>query len=864
MSACRGSRDGPVRVPRRFAVLMLVLAWSWLLGLLGPSRAHASPSGVGFAARYLVGADVPDDLFGQPIAEIRFEGNRRVESEAMMLEIDSAVGELLTRKKLAADIRRLWGLGYFEDIRVEGELGPNGVVLTYVVRERPTVRKIIVEGNTKVKLDDINEVLDLEKNQVLDLGKVKANVEKIRDLYTEEGFFLAKVDYALRPVPDNPGQVDVVIVIEESKPVVVRSITFVGNKAFSDRQLQRTIQTRVGGYLSILTKKAGGVFNRDAFAQDFQFLKSWYFDHGYLDVRIKDPQISLSADRRFVHITIPVEEGPQYRIGEIRAKEVVPKGESPLYTEQALAESITPLLRKGDVAAMGKVERIRSDIERRYKDAGYAYVNVVPNARPDKENLLLYLTLEVDKGPLVYIERIEISGNEKTADKVIRRELLVSEGDLYSETGKERSEFAVLRLGYFSEATVSTSKGSAPDKIVLNVEVTERLTGTFQVGAGFSTIENFVLQAQIAYDNFLGRGATVQLVAQLSSLRRNFNLSFFTRYFLDSRWNFIFSVFNARTINPSFARDSTGFRVSWGYPLPFLRNLTVFLGYNLEYVKTGVGNFGTVGGIFSPGSLVSISPSRLVSNLLTNGLTSAVETRVAYDTRDNFLYPTQGQFHQLRASFASRYFGSQNEFNKYDLDSRLYFPVIRSQQAFRAWLVFKTRLQIGFVHSPTAQGVPIFERYFPGGIFGAGGIRGYRLASLGPMIKVQSGPDPTSPAQGFRVGGNLLTAFNAEFEFMIVPPANIKGVLFYDMGNAFNTEPQYCFEPEPELPKSDPCDRFRLRNLRYSVGFGVRWQSPIGPLRFEWGFPLDRQRATPLNPRGEDPVVFEFNIGNSF
>jgi outer membrane protein insertion porin family len=811
--------------------------------------------------------EVPEQLERENIAEVRIEGNRRVETEAMLLELESAPGEMLSRRNLAQDIRRLWAMGKFEDIRVEVERVSTGLVLVYIVKERPTVRKIIVEGNSKIKLDDINEVLDLKLNSILDLGAVKANVEKVKTAYVEKGFFLAEVTYGLKPVEDEAGKVDIVIVISEASETIVRKITFIGNQAFSDDELRKHMLTRVGGYISVITKKAGGVFNKEAFAGDFQMLKSYYSDQGYLDANVKDPELSLSADRRFVYVTIPVDEGPQYKIGRIR-------GEKPLYDERTLAESIEPVLKEGDVASMGKVQTIIQDIERRYKDAGHAYVNVIPDARQDKENLKLYMTLEVGKGPLVYVERINISGNDKTADKVIRREMMLREGDLYSETGKEVSEFNVMRLGYFNDATVSTSKGSADDRIVLNVEVTERLTGTFQVGAGFSTIENFVLQAQIQYDNFLGRGTTVTLIAQVSSLRRLFNLAYQTRYFLDSRWNFSFNIFNSRNVFPSFTRDSTGVRVSWGYPIPRVPNLILFAGYNFEYVKVGFGSFGYGygGGLYGAGAFATqYSSSALITNLFNNGITSSITTRLRYDTTDNFLFPTRGMRHEIGAEFASKYLGSQNRFNRYDANFRFYFPIIPSKQNFRAWLVFKTRLMLGFIHSPQDKGVPIFERYFPGGIYGDGGIRGYRLRSLGPMMKVQSSSDPTASLVPYGIGGNVLAALNIELEFMIVPPANIKGVLFMDFGNAFNTEPLYCVQPNPtELPKADPCvgvpnsgAPFRLKYLRRSLGFGFRWQSPIGPLRFEWGFPLDRQQRTEFL-YGDDPVVFEFNVGNSF
>jgi outer membrane protein insertion porin family len=849
-----------------FALLLTIV-----LGVL-PRAAVAMPFSGGAIGdemmfRMLYLAEVPQDVYGQPIAEIRIEGNRRVEAEAMMLELESGVGELVSARNLAQDIRRLWSMGKFEDVRIEGATSPAGVILTYIVKERPTVRKIIVEGNSKIKLDDINEVLDLKLNAILDLGAVKANVEKVKQAYVEKGFFLAEVTYGLKPVEDEPGKVDIQIVISEAAETVVRKITFIGNQAITDEELRKHMLTRVGGYLSVLSKKAGGVFNKEAFGGDFQMLKAYYSDQGYLDAQIKDPELSLSPDRRFVYITIPVDEGPQYRIGKIRAKETLARGEKPLYDERVLHESISPVLKEGDVASMGKVQTIIQDIERRYKDAGHAYVNVIPDARQDKENLKLYMTLEVGKGPLVYIERINISGNDKTADKVIRREMALREGDLYSETGKEVSEFNVMRLGYFTDATLSTAQGSAEDRIIINVEVTERLTGTFQVGAGFSTIENFVLQAQIQYDNFLGRGTTVTLIAQISSLRRLFNLAYVTRYFLDSRWNFSFNVFNSRNVFPSFTRDSTGMRVSWGYPIPRVPNLILFAGYSFEYIKVGFGSFGygAGGGLYGAGAFATqYSQSALITNLFNNGITSAVTARLRYDTTDNFLFPTEGMRHEIGAEIASKYLGSQNQFNRYDANFRFYFPIIRSKQPFRAWLVFKTRLMLGFIHSPQDKGVPIFERYFPGGIYGDGGIRGYRLRSLGPLIKVQSSSDPTGGLIPYGIGGNFLTALNFEFEFMMVPPANIKGVVFMDIGNAFNTEPLYCVAPNPqELPKADPCSSFSLKAMRRSVGFGFRWQSPIGPLRFEWGFPLDRQPATALRA-GDDPVVFEFNVGNSF
>ena len=848
--------------------LLLALLWpslwsSWALANNPPGFGQGSIAPV-MRPNLLEFEDVDDDVWNQPISDIQFRGNRRVESEAMRLELDSNVGELVMPDTLSRDLKALWALGYFEDIYVEGELTPAGVVLTYVVKERPTIRKLIVEGHSKIKLDDINEVLDVETNSVLELGKIKANVEKIKALYTEKGFFLAEVDYAVRPVEGQPGKVDVSFVINEAEEVIVRSITFVGNKALTDDQLRKVMVTRVGGYFTVVSKKSGGVFNREAFVADYANLRAFYADSGYFDADFEDVELALSADRRFVHLTIAVDEGPQYHIGGISAREQTRAGEEPLFPPAILAESIDPLMRVGDVASAGKLNLISQDIERRYKDKGYAYVNVLPNYQQDREKLLLYVDYQIDKGPLVYIERVNIFGNDRTADKVIRREIVLREGDLYSESAKEASQLRILRLGYFDDAQISSSRGSADNRIVVNVEVSERLTGTFQIGAGFSTIENFVLQAQIQYDNFLGRGTTVTLVAQLSSLRRLFNFSYSTRYFLDSNWWFIINVFNTSNVFPGFTRASTGFSVQWGYPIPKVKGLTAFVGYNLEYVRAGLGGIGSLGGIFAPGAVTAVPEGLLISNLFANGFTSSVTARLVYDTRDNVLFPTSGMFHQVKAEFASRYFGSNNEYNRYTFDFRFYIPVVRTERSFRAWVVFRSNFQVGYIHSPTRGGVPVFERYFPGGIYGHGSIRGYRLRTLGPVIQVMSNSNPSATLYPFFVGGNLLTALNLELEFMVVPPANIKALIFADIGNAFNTEGQFCQEPNPtELPKADPCVPFAFRSLRYSMGFGFRWQSPIGPLQFLWGFPLDRRTGTALL-QPEDPVVFEFNVGTGF
>lgn len=808
---------------------------------------------------------------GKTIQEIELQGNRRVESGAILQELVSEAKGVCQPSTIAADIRALWALGFFSDIEVQGEPAPGGIKLIYKIVERPTVRKVVVEGHDRIKIDDINEVLDIERNEVLDLGKIAQNVAKVRSLYAENGFFLATIDYGVREIPKQPGRVDVVFTVSESDEVTVREVIFVGNRAVSDKELQQNIFTRPGSFFSVLSKQAGGVFNRDYFAQDYALLRQYYADQGYHDADFQDAELSLSPDRRYVHVRIPVKEGKRYSIGSLGASETLEGEQSEaLFSKKDLEDTMAPILRKGDIASAAKINEVREALELQYKDVGYAYVNVILDARPDKKKQEYHVHFDVQKGPLVYIEKVDINGNAKTADKVIRREIPIFEGDVYSESAKERTRMRVMRLGYFSEVNVSTSRGSADNKIVLNVEVTEQLTGSFQVGAGYSAVESFVFNAQISYNNFLGRGASVRLNAERSSNRTQFSFNYYTRYFMDSNWSFILNLFHMQLGNYGYARGSTGGEVSFGYPLSSARNVTLFAGYNLQKIDIsfgsraggGIGGFGGLGGV-NP-LVAAIGDRALVRNLYRGGLTSSAILRLNIEGRDSMLFPTRGYYQDFRVEIASPYLGSQNIFNRYASDTRFYVPVVPTEKAFRAWVVFKTRLQLGWIHNRRRDGVPIAERYTPGSIYGHGGLRGFPARQLGPRLLVNSDPDPKGRPIAHPIGGNLLTALNLELESMLVPQANIKALVFMDVGNAFNTERLLCDVPNPDqLPKADPCAPWSLRNLRYSAGFGVRWRSPIGPLRFEWGFPLDRITGTELLPE-EQRMMFEFNVGTGF
>jgi outer membrane protein insertion porin family len=749
------------------------------------------------------------------VARITVRGNRKVEPEAIRINIQTKAGKPLDRQKLAEDVRALWRLGFFEDVQVDvTDLGRGDVQVTYLVKEKPSIRKILVSGNDEIDLDKINEVLDLKRDAILDIAAVKRNEVKIRDLYVEKGFYLAEVTHELRRISDT--EVDVVFRVREHAKVEVRTISFIGNVAAPAAELKAAMETQEGGYFSWLT--SSGTYQEDAFQRDLSRIIGWYYDRGYINVKLGRPQVALSPDKRYLHIAIPIEEGPQYRVGklDVQGDLIEPK--------QNYLDRLS--VRTGEIFNHSKLREDISRLTDGYKDLGYAYADVTPLSAADNARLIVDLTFEIEKGQKVYFERIHIRGNTRTRDKVIRRELKVVEGDLYNQTLLDASKRRVNALGFFERVDVNTRRGSADDKIEVNLEVQEKPTGTFQIGAGFSSVENFIAMAQIAQANLFGRGQTLALQAQLSGLRQLYSLRFVDPYFLDSDWTFAFSLYNSVRSFQSFNREASGGDLTWGYPL--LDDVRLFLTYKLEDVSVS-----TTGSASPFGTSVAAIPNGArIANLFDDGLTSSVRFSVNWDTRDNRLFPTKGFFQSASAEYARPSLGSTNVYDRYEGFSRWYYPV---------WgpFVYKLNLEAGFVRSPRPEGVPIFERFFVGGI---NDVRGFAPRSLGPRIPVLSDQDPNAPLFQFNRGGDKQLIINNEIEFPIFEKVGIKGVVFSDAGWAWDDDENMFTE---------------IGKLRHSWGFGFRWFSPIGPLRFEWGLPFDPQP-------GEDPIVFEFTIGNFF
>jgi outer membrane protein insertion porin family len=769
------------------------------------------------------------------VQDVRIEGNRRVEADAIRNAMSVRKGAPYDAKKVQADVRALMKLGYFSDVIVVREGTPEAPVLVYRVTERPAVREWRTEGNEELSKKDLEETVALKAGQLLDPAAVQKDVKKIQEKYVEKGYYLAEVSSRVEDRPDN--QVDVVFAVNEQAKVQVKEVRFIGNDHVPERDLERVMQTREGGLLSFISD--AGTYREEALDRDVQAVQALYLDRGYVTVKVGTPAVALSPDRRFIYVTVPIEEGEKYTIGKIAFDGQLLEQEGKL---RRLLKT-----RRGTTFSRAEVAADLFAIGDVYKDLGHAYANVTPLTATDPEKRIVDITFEVQPGKVVTFERIDIVGNDKTRDKVIRRELRIYEGERFSGTGLRTSRQRVTALGYFETAEITTKPGSAEDKAIAVVEVKERPTGTFQIGAGFSSYENFILTGQISQQNFFGWGQTLSLQVQWSKLRQLYQIQFVEPYFLDTRWTFAFDVYRTEGIYTTFTREATGGSVTWGYELsglaPWwsfarrLEDMRLFATYTNEKVDVTAAELSTT-----------------VEDQFTSGTTSSVRLSLQWDKRDNRLLPTSGYFLAASSEIAPPFlapralFGEAvNLFTRYSFDARYYYPLWRG-------IVARAKLTLGLIQDWDADHpVPISEKFYVGGI---NSVRGYRYLSISPTRAVGAVPGapglpkPDSPTQLIAVGGDKQANVNLELEFPLFVEAGIRGVLFMDMGNSF-AEGQYS---DPAVPLS----------LYKSVGFGVRWFSPIGPLRFEWGFPLNRRTNPATAVFVDEPVDFQFTIGNFF
>lgn len=756
---------------------------------------------------------------GQKIVAIDIIGNKKIERDAILNRLVSKEQMNYSATVIREDILSLFRSNYFLNVEVEKTKVDGGFKLTYRLQEKPSITEIEFDGFVELKKEEVSDASGLKVYEIFNPQRLKEAQEKIQKFYEDKGFFLAKVEYVVEDIKKDES-VKVTFKIQENEKVKVKKITFLGNKKLSDALLKDRIQTKEQGFFSGMS--GSGAYKQDAFQRDVQILHYVYFNMGYVRAQIDRPQVYVTPDRKGIYITIRIEEGELFNVGEVDFSGDL------LFAKDELFE-VTKIDDNG-VFAYDVLQKDLAELQAKYGDLGYAYANVEPKTRFRDQDRKVDLVFDFQKGNKVYFGKINMVGNSKTRDKVLRREMKIVEGELYNETRRRESLENIQRLGFFEEVNFKTfTPEGSPDIMDIDITVKERNTGQIQAGAGYGTTQGFTLQGSVQQTNFYGYGQNLGVSLNYSKNYSVYDVSFTEPYVNDTLWSLGGRVFQSNnTGRTDYNELKSGASISVGHPLgdKFRGNLTY--GYTRINLDPAVDPL--TGNILTDQDLFPLDTA--------SGDAGTISASLEYDSRNDRFRPTRGHYGRLGYSYTG--LGGNLKYYKGNADYRYFKNLF--------WdVVWRNSFQYAKIDSlDSSKDVPFNELYLLGGPYT---LRGFRYFRVGKMKRSQKLYDTyianpatanaasTSSMRFF--GGTQQFLYQSEFQFPLIKEADMFGVAFYDIGQADDTL-------SPDGFSSD-------------VGFGIRWFSPLGPLRFEWGFPLVKDAT--YNPEN---MVFEFSIGTPF
>ena len=725
----------------------------------------------------------------EKIAEIIVEGNKRIEADAIKRRIKTNPGDVFLAKNLSEDLKSVYSMGYFEDIRIEAEKSPEGKIVTFRVKEKPTLRNIRIKGNVAFDDEKILEDVNIKKGSILNVKQIQSNIKRIEELYKDKNYHNINVAHDIRYLDNNLA--DLEFVIEEGKKVRIKSIDFEGNNTFKSKELKKVMQSDEKGFFSWLT--SSGELDKADLSQDVAKLAAFYHNHGYIQARVGEPQLEFKEN--WIYINIKIDEGEQFKVGTVDI-------------EGDLVRTREELLEKLKIGGETFYNRevVRNDVlllTDLYSDEGYAYAEIIPRIDQDMDNLKVNIIYDINKGKEVNFEKIIISGNTKTRDKVIRRELKVYEQELYSGLRLKRGVRNLYRLDFFEDIKVNTLKGSSDDKMILKIDVTEKPTGAFSVGGGYSSVENLFAMATISQKNLLGRAQRLELKAELGGRSSRYTLSFTEPWFLDIPLSAGVDLYNWQTDYLTYDKDSLGGALRFSYPVFDFTRAYLSYGYDVADIKN-----------------IEEDASRSVKELEGTNVTSSLTTSLRYDSRDRVFNPTEGSDHRISIEYAGGLLGGDIGFTKYTAEAGWYIPLFKGLVGF---IHGKT----GYVHENSGGKLPDYERFYLGGM---NSLRGFGWRDISALDE-----------DGAKIGGDKFVQFNNEIIFPLIKKVGIVAVIFFDMGNVYNND-----------------EDLDLGSMRESAGYGFRWYSPVGPIRIENGYILNPKEGEDRGGR------WEFTMGAAF
>jgi len=744
-----------------------------------------------FSAVSSLSKNILGELFQKKIiSAIRVAGNKRVEADAISRVISSKIGDLLNPDTLNKDLGFIYKMGYFDNVVIEKNTLDRGVEIIFQVDEKPSVRNIVFKNNQIYETEELFDAVETSTGSILNVYKINNDAEKLKRLYFEKNYHNCRINYEIKSLKN--GQADVVFIIDEGEKVKIESIVFQGNEHFDDDDIKDVMETKEKGFWSFLT--SSGDLDETELDNDAIRIESLYKNNGFINVKVSDAKINLEKER--ITISFKIDEGDQYKNGVVGIKGDILTSEDELLGLLVSRES-----------KLYNRELIRKDmitLNDLYSNDGYANARISPRVDKDEENKIVNITFNVDKGELVYFNRIIITGNSKTRDKVIRRELAIKEQGRYSMRGIQRSHRNLGVADYFANVELIPVKTAHPNQRDVEVKVVEKPTGNFSFGGGFSSDDGAFGQFSVQERNFLGRGQNLKFTTRLSGTNALFNIGFTEPWLFDRPISAGFDIYKFDNEYDYYDKDAIGLTLRVGNR-QFWDHTSIGINYNIESF--------------------SISDVDTANTNVRSGsyLTSSITPYISYDSRNHRFLPTEGMYHKASVEYAGEFLGGEIDFTRYMVESACFFPLF--------WKVTGgIYAKGGYLNDRTGGDPDIdWERFYLGGIKS---IRGFDSTDI----------NATPAGSTIEVGGQKFMQFNLEMIFPLAEDAGAYGVLFYDRGDVYN--------------HGDDID---LGDQFSSAGVEMRWNSPMGPIRLAYGIVIDGKT---VKKTGDGQ--FDFSIGAFF
>ena len=733
------------------------------------------------------------------VASIDIRGNKKIELPAIEGRLTLKPGDPYTPENVRGQIRILYETGYFEDVQVETESTPEGIALIFIVQEKPFITEIVFDGNEELSDDKLKEKITIKSQAFLDQQQAKESAEKIRLAYQEDGYFSAQVIPIVQTLDEDRKRLT--FFIKEGEKAKIKTVNFDGMRSASKSEIFKVTATRewVPWYGLFTQLKLpsfmsdAGVLKREEMNNDVERIREVLLNKGYLNAQVGLPTVELSEDKKWFVVSYAISEGEPFTIAEVGFRG------NTVFEDPELREKMK--IKPGEIFQRQKIRDEISRLTDLYGSKGYAFAEVVPNVNPNAEERTATIILNIKEGEMMRIRQININGNDKTKDNVIRRELRVDEQDVIDTPSLKRSFQRLNNLNFFETVEILPQQVDV-DKVDLNVRVKEKPTGQFSIGGGFSTLDKLVAIADITEGNLGGNGWMGRIRGQLGQQRTLGLITFRNPYLNDSWTSMQVDIYRSMTNYITYFEEKSGASLTFG------RWLSEYVTGSISLVAEEL-NF----------SDPTIDAPEIILTQLGKQTTTGFRTSLARDTRDYFLDPRTGLRTSVGFDFGTPYLGGTNNFYKYYLDAIKYTP-----------LPFDTRFSIharyGAAEGIDGKPIPLTERFFVGGI---NTMRGFVFGRAGPVTP-----------SGSLIGAAKELIFNNDFIFTISSEAKLNGVIFFDWGKGFDDNEAVSFGA-----------------LRKAAGLEGRWISPFGPLRAAYGINLDARE-------GERKGVFEFTIGSLF